>query len=181
MVRRMFVVAMAAMMFCLMGCSKDKLTPEQITALCSDAGQVSALAWVAKDTPTPDEVKAVKFVLDEISKGMAGYQGDGFAGMLPQINEAIKKAFPGTDERSLALQKMAILLATRTLTNLDELFAKHPEWDKKGDVAAGYVKAFTDGGSTALNGFIKSKSAPAADSVKKEVPPPAVAPDVPKK
>ena len=158
------VVLLAMVMVAPTGCNSSgggttppvvkKLTPEQITKLCNDGGQMAALAWVAKVTPTPDQVKAVKIVLDEIGKAMTGFQGGSFTGMLPQIDEAIKKAFPGTDERSLALQKMAHLFASDTLTALDDLFAQHPDWDKKGNIAAGYVNAFTTGASAALDDFV---------------------------
>lgn len=172
MVRRNMVVALFACVLMCGGCSKDsadpskpviKPTPEQIAKMCNGAGQVSALTWIAVSKPTPADVKDVKFVIDEITKAMVGYTGEGFIGMLPSIDVAIAKAFPGTDERSKALKRLAHLLASNGLVALDNLFAAHPDWEVKGDQAAIYVSAFTTGASDVLSDFaagkIKIKSA----------------------
>lgn len=137
---------------------KVQLTPEQIAKICHGAGQVSALSWVAIAQPTQDDVNAVKFVIGEIDRAMVNYQGQGFLGMLPQIDEAIKKAIPGTDKRSVALRRLAHLLASTGLVSLDNLFFSHPDWSQKGDQAAGYVRAFGEGALEEL-GNVKARVA----------------------
>lgn len=151
---RRAVLCAALVLACVpMGCGEKpaKLTPEQIIKICDEGGQAAALAWVAAAKPSADQITQVKFVLDEISAAMASYQGEGFIGMLPQINEVINATIKGEDERAVALRKLAHLLASNALVSLDDLFYKHPDWEKKGAQASQYVAAFTSGASKALD------------------------------
>lgn len=156
MLRRVLLsVACFAALFATVGCQKP--TPEEIKLTCNLAGQASALAWVAIEQPKQDEIDAVKIVLTVIKVNVTEYPAGGFKVMIPTIDAIIAKEFPGTDERSIALRKMAHLLTVQTLTRLDILFDAHPAWKTKGAEVAGYVGAFCEGGLDALSDF-KEKS-----------------------
>ena len=163
MTRRVALCAVLVVMCVPMGCGEKpvKLTPEQIIRICDEGGQAAALSWVAATKPSAEQVKNVKFVLDEISKAMVEYQGDGFVGMLAQVDEIINSTIKGTDERAVALRKLAHLLASNALVGLDDLFYKHPDWEKKGAQASKYVGAFTGGASKALEADVATAAPPA--------------------
>ncbi len=164
--RNFLCLAVVGLLMIPFGCGEKPLTPEQITKICNESGQISALAWVAAAKPTPDQVKAVKFVLDDIAKNLKEYQQGGFIAALPGIEEGIKKAFPGEDERNIALRKIASTLAKNMLEGLDNLFAQHPDWKNKGAEVAGYVAAYASGGSAALDDFVVKETAKLAKEKK---------------
>ena len=152
MVRRVFsVVLLGTVLTLLGGCAKPK--PEDVVKLCRVSGEIAALTWIAVEQPKQDEVKAVAVVVDLVQQNCTGWQEGGFIAALPGIDLGIQKAFPGTDERSVALRKLCHLFALEMLTQLDLLFAQHPDWKTQGDQVANYVKAFCDGAKEGLKDF----------------------------
>jgi hypothetical protein len=147
------LTSMLAVLFAS-GCSKPNLNPEQIRKVCFTSGELSALTWIAIEQPKPDEVKAVSVVLDLIQQNCTAWVVGGFIANLPGIDAGINKAIPGTDERSIALRKIAHIFALEMLTQLDLLFTQHPDWTTKGDQVAEYVKAFCEGGKEGLKDFM---------------------------
>jgi hypothetical protein len=152
--RSLMACAMAILLFAATGCTKPPPpTPEQIKKMCYTGGEVAALTWVAADQPTADEINACKVVVGLVSLNCKGWIEGGFISALPSIDEGIAKAFPGTDERAVALRRLSHLLAVELLTQLDILFAQHPDWKQQGDLISGYVSAFCDGALEGLSGI----------------------------
>jgi len=116
--------------------------------VAKEAGEVAALAWQAADKPTPEQVQAVKFVIDDIKKSMTDWKQGGFAGTLPDIYKGIDKILP--PETKAAENKLARKLAELLVTELDHQFAKRPEWQKLGGEVASIVGSFCDGASGVL-------------------------------
>jgi len=116
--------------------------------VAKDAGEIAALAWQAADKPTPEQIQAVKFVVDDIKKSMTDYKQGGFKGTLPDIFKGIDKALP--PETKAAENKLARKLAEILVTELDHQFEKRPDWQKLGGEVASIVGAFCDGASGAL-------------------------------
>lgn len=116
--------------------------------VAKEAGEVAALAWQAADKPTPEQVQAVKFVIDDIKKSMTDWKQGGFVGTLPDIYKGIDKILP--PETKAAENKLARKLAELLVTELDHQFTKRLEWQKLGGEVASVVGAFCDGASGVL-------------------------------
>lgn len=160
MVRFGFVAAFLAAVMTFTGCSwstggktAPKLTPAQISTLCRETGEATALIWVAAATPTPAQIDKVKFVVVCVNDAMLSYQGQGFIGMLPEVDNIINQTIKGTDERAVAERRLAHLLASNVLVGLDDLFMKHPDWETKGAQAAAYVSSFAQGALGGLGNY----------------------------
>lgn len=138
------------------GCKNggSTMTPEKRKELAAQAGQVAALSYLAIEKPDIEKAKAVKFVIDEITKGLTKYEEGGFKTTLPEIKKAVAKAFPNEEQKAIRL--LADKLAETLLSELDALFDRHPDWKKLGGEVAGIVAAFTGGASKGFKQYIEA-------------------------
>ena len=145
----LFVTALLAL--AVGGCD---FKPEQIKAIAQQTGTFAAVGWIAADNPTPEQVKAVKGVVELIEKK----SDDIVAGktytevVYPELEELIDKDFEPQ------MRPLAKASALSLLGALDMMFAIHPEWREDEDQAMGIVKSFCLG---AKAGFSLDASHPA--------------------
>lgn len=150
----LFVSSVFATMVLLGACGNGtRPTPEQQQRLASAAGTAATLGWLAIDKPDKPLVASVKVVVDRVRDNLVAYQGAGFIGALPGIQEATAKLFPNETDR--VKRVAADKLAEALLTELDRLFAKHPDWQNKGSEAAAIVGVFLDGAASSLDAFLR--------------------------
>jgi len=142
-----------SLLFVCAGCGPDKMTVEKRKEVAYQAGNVAALSYLAIEKPTVEQAKAIKLVIDEITKSLGQYQEGGFKSALPKIKEAIAKAFPSEEQK--ATRMLADKLADALLTELDALFVRHPDWKTLGGEVAGIVAAFTAGASKGFEDYLK--------------------------
>lgn len=127
----------------LAGC---KITPDEGKIIAQNAGLYSAVIWVATDNPTADQKAEVGTVLDTI-KADAGNVKTGqtyYAVLYPEVERVIDAK---VKEQDRPLCKAA---AITLLNGIDTLFAMHPEWKAKQDIAIDMVGAFVDGAKQGL-------------------------------
>lgn len=136
---------------CLNGGSS--MTPEKRKEIAEQAGQVAALSYLAIEKPSVDQAKAIKMVIDEVTKSLNAYEEGGFKTALPKLKEAIAKAFPGEEKKALRL--LADKLAETLVSELDALFDRHPDWKKLGNEVAGIIASFTTGASKGFKQYIE--------------------------
>jgi hypothetical protein len=153
MTRRSAFGLMAALLLVSTSCGETSITPEKRKELAYQAGNVAALTYLAVEKPTTDQAKAIKLVIDEITKSLGQYQEGGFKTALLKIKEAVAKAFPNEDQKATRL--LADKLAETLLTELDELFERHPDWKVLGGEVAGIVASFTFGASKGFEDYLK--------------------------
>lgn len=145
---RLVTCTLAVCLLAMMSGCDQKWDPAKAAKQAKLAGGLAAASWVAAAKPTKDQVAAVKFVVDDITKNLQGYKEGGFAGALPGIKEGIDKALPKEEQK--ALRVMAYKLAETLVDELDALFKRHPDWQTKGAEVAGIVAGFTTGASDTL-------------------------------
>lgn len=155
--RNMFVIALSGvLMATLSGCSlfetAKKMTPEERQAAAFKAGGTAAVVFLIADKPSDDKVDAIKLVTEKVSENLKEYEDGGFIGALSGVEEAVDKAIHADKiTERMAAKKFAKVL----LEELDKLFAKHPDWEKKGSDASIVVSCFCDGAIEALEDYRK--------------------------
>ena len=116
------------------------------------AGEMAAYAYLAIQSPTEDQAKAVRDVVMQFQAGFNGYVEKGFAGALPEINIAIDKLLPVDTKKAENL--LAKKFAETTATELDNFFKKHPDYRKIGSDSASIIAAFLGGAKTGFDKWI---------------------------
>jgi hypothetical protein len=156
--KRCIVSLLCVLTLSLAGCAKStnpqvaavetavsNMTPEQVAAVATKAGGVSAAIWKTAAKPTADQKAQVGVVLDTISAACGGYSGGSFSEMFPALRQVMDAKI--TDK---TLSPFADGLLNGALLGLDLLFDQHPEWVVDGQKSAAGVKAFVDGARAAL-------------------------------
>ena len=123
----------------------SNMTPDQVAAVATKAGGVSAAIWKTSTKPTAEQKAQVGVVLDTISAACGGYSGGSFSEMFPALRQVMDAKI--TDK---TLSPFADGLLNGALLGLDLLFDQHPEWVVDGQKSAAGVKAFVDGARAAL-------------------------------
>jgi hypothetical protein len=159
--RTLSVVLVACMLCLSVGCGTTPagggsatVTPEQMKDLANKAGYAAAMTFLAIQKPTVEDATKIKIVVDFVGKTVSDWPEGGFLSALPALNLLIDKEVPV--EKNKALNLLCKSLGQTLLSELDNLFNKHPEWKKKGSEVAGIVGAFDDGASAAFAAYIKA-------------------------
>ena len=156
--KRCLVSILCMLALSLAGCTKSanptvasvqtavsNLTPEQISAMATKAGQTAAQIWIASAKPTAAQKQQVAVVLDTISAACGGYTGGSFVEMFPALRTIMDAKIADK-----TLCPFADGLLNGSLLGLDLLFDQHPDWVADGTKSAAGVKAFCDGARAAL-------------------------------
>jgi len=123
------------------------LTPEQIKVISQNAGLFASVGWIAYDNPDASAIESVTSILDVIRAKCAQVEvGKTYTEVVyPELVKIIDKDVKPQD-------RPLCKAATLTLLNgIDTLFAMHPEWKSKQDVAIGVVNAFILGAKNGLS------------------------------
>lgn len=141
--------------FTVPGCSSSTLpaviaTPEQQKEVASQAGSLATSIFLAVESNDPDEIAAVKTVIDLLSTSITNYQEGGFIAAKDKLALLINQQVP------VKYQPVANSLAGSLLTALDNLFAKHPEWKADSTQVTAVISSFFSG---AQSSFATVKSA----------------------
>jgi len=152
-----------ALFFMPLGCS-PKPTPgpgpapapvidiEKLKKDATIAGEMAAYAYLAIESPTEDQAKAVRDIVMQFQDGFNGYVEKGFVGALPEINKAIDKLLP--IETKKAENLLAKKFAETTAVELDAFFKKHPDYRKIGSDSASIIAAFLGGAKTGFDKWL---------------------------
>jgi len=119
---------------------------EQIKVVAQNAGLFTAVGWIAMDNPTTEEIAGVKLLLsiikdkaDEVQAGST-YTETIYPALVIFIDTKIEAQYrPLCKAGALSL-----------LGGIDMLFATHPEWKEKQDVAIQIVDAYILGAEAGL-------------------------------
>ena len=158
--RTLSAVLVAVMLSMSVGCGTTPtgggtmtVTPEQMKDLANKAGYAAAMTFLAIQKPTVDDATKIKVVIDFVGKTVSDWPDGGFVSTLPTLNLLIDAEVPV--DKNKALNLLCKSLGQTLMSELDNLFNKHPEWKKKGSEVAGIVASFDDGASATFAAYIK--------------------------
>jgi hypothetical protein len=160
--RTLSVVLLSLLLCASTGCGPETPTPnggkktitvDEMKDLAFQAGQIASLTYLAIQKPSKEDAAKIKVVIDFVTKTVTDWPEGGFKSMIPALNTLIDKEVP--IEKNKALNLLCKNLGETLLTELDRLFAKHPEWQKKGSEVANIVGSFTAGASRGFDDYIK--------------------------
>ena len=141
---------------CEWGGGGGGVTPEETQAqrlqIAKDAGSAAALVYLVVDKPENEKAAKIQTIIDKVREGLTEWKEGGFATSLPELEALIDKTFQGEENKAYRLA--ARNLARTLVTELDNLFDKHPEWKDKGAEVAALVASFTEGASKAFEDYI---------------------------
>jgi len=159
---KMFGVVLATVMLLLMsaGCNNPPtnggattVTVDQMKDMAKMAGNAAALTFLAIQKPPKEDAEKIKIVIDFVGKTVSDWPEGGFKSTIPALNLLIDKEVP--IEKNKALNLLCKSLGETLMSELDNLFNKHPEWKKKGSEVAGIVASFDTGASDGFAAYVK--------------------------
>lgn len=108
--------------------------------IANKAGFLAGTGYLAVNAPPPDEVKAVRSVVDKIAKYTDRLEPkETFAKLFAPIREEIEAELSGVTKT------LAISVARMSLDQLDMLFMANPKWAENKDLVISVTRAFADG------------------------------------
>jgi len=121
-----------------LGCN---ISDDQAKIIAQSTGMYSSIAWIVADNPTVDQKTAVVSVLDVINTNAINIKdGKTYTEVIyPEVEKYIDTK---VKEKDRAIAKKGALAI---LNGLDSLFATHPEWRTKQDLAIDLVGMFVSG------------------------------------
>ena len=138
------IVGIICVLGAVIGCT---VTPEAMKVIAQNAGLGAAVTWIAYDNPSVAEKTAVVGVLDIIKDNATNViAGLTYSEVLyPEVD---KYAHSG----KVPVQYIPAVLAGSyaVLGGIDMLFAMHPEYKAKQDLALSTVNCFVDGAKHGL-------------------------------
>lgn len=139
------IIGIGCIMGVIVGC---KITPEAMKIIARNAGLGAAVTWIAYDNPTIPEKVAVVGVLDIIKANATNViSGLTYSEVLyPEIEKYVHSG-------KVPAQYIPAVLAGSyaVLGGIDMLFAIHPEYKEKQDLALSTVNCFVDGAKHGLS------------------------------
>jgi len=140
---------------CLMGCTRPPagtIDPARVQRVSKQAGYVAVMGWVIADKPSDELIEVVQPLVGDLSQAISKAPANGFAALLPMAKKHINARLP---EEKKAERLAAVKVAEIVLTQLDDLFAKHPEWKDNTTLIEQSLGKFLAGANQALKDYLE--------------------------
>ena len=132
----------------IVGCS---LSDSQKQVIAGSSGRLCAMAWIAADTPSADDIASAKAVATVIRDGISTNGTVAYSETVYPVADAYITA-----NVKPAQQPLARMAASALCGGLDLMFAANPDWAANAGPSAKLARAFCDG-------FIAGLATPASD------------------